>query len=171
MTAIRIRLAGADDAAFMSSILISAMNWSPEHSTSPDDLLADAQVWHYIADWPQPDDQGLIAVDDNGRSLGACWLRYRPLTRPGFGFIAADIPELTIGVRLEARRTGIGRALLRAMADQAQSRGVTALSLSVEHGNPAAYLYRSEGWRTVKAEPDADTMTLDVRAPQSPGLS
>jgi GNAT superfamily N-acetyltransferase len=166
MTAIRIRAAEADDAAFMTSMLISAMNWSPENTTSPAALLADPQVWHYIADWPQPDDQGLIAVDDDGRALGACWLRYRPSTRPGFGFIAADVPELTIGVRSDARHTGIGRALLQAMADQARSRGVTQLSLSVEHGNPAAHLYRSEGWRTVKAEPDADTMTLDVRAAQ-----
>jgi GNAT superfamily N-acetyltransferase len=164
MTAIRIRPADADDAEFMTSMLIAAMNWSPEHTTSPAALLADPQVWQYIADWPQPDDRGLIAVDDDGRPSGACWLRYRPANRPGFGFLAQDVPELTIGVRPDTRRTGIGRALLQAMADQARSRGVTALSLSVEHGNPAAHLYRSEGWRTVKAEPDADTMTLDLRA-------
>ncbi len=162
MPAIRIRAAAAGDAAFMASMLVAAMNWSPGRSTSPAALLADPQVWQYIADWPQPGDDGLIAVDADGRSLGACWLRYRPATRPGFGFLAPDVPELTIGVRSDARRTGIGRALLRAVAAQARARGVTALSLSVEHGNPAAHLYRSEGWRTVRAEPDAETMSLDL---------
>jgi GNAT superfamily N-acetyltransferase len=165
MAATRIRAADAADAAFMTSMLISAMNWSPEHLQSSTALLADPQVWQYIADWPQPNDRGLIAVDDGDRPLGACWLRYRPWSARGFGFIASDIPELTIGVRSDARRTGIGRALLHTMADQARSRGVARLSLSVEHGNPAAHLYRSEGWRTVKSEPGADTMALDLTTP------
>ena len=162
MTAIRIRAADAEDAVFMTSMLISAMNWSPERLNSAAALLSDPQVWQYIADWPLADDRGLIAVDEGGRPLGACWLRYRPSTGRGFGYIASDVPELTIAVRSEARRAGIGRTLLRAMADQARSRGVPRLSLSVEHGNPAAHLYRSEGWCTVKSEPDADTMALDL---------
>ena len=126
MTAIRIRAADAEDAVFMTSMLISAMNWSSERLNSAAALLADPQVWQYIADWPLADDRGLIAVDEGGRPLGACWLRYRPSTGRGFGYIASDVPELTIAVRSEARRAGIGRTLLRAMADQARSRGVTA---------------------------------------------
>jgi ribosomal protein S18 acetylase RimI-like enzyme len=162
MGPIRIRSATADDAAFMTSMLLSAVNWSDAHLLTAPDLVADPQIWNYIADWPQPDDRGLIAVDEARGSLGACWLRYRPSSSRGFGFLAADVPELTIGVRSDARRAGIGRALLRAMAAQAQARGVMRLSLSVEHGNPAAELYRSEGWRIVAAELDADTMVLDL---------
>lgn len=170
MTAIRIRPAGADDAIFMTSMLISAMNWSPEHQQSRAALLGDPQVRQYIAGWPQADDRGLIAIDDAGGSLGACWLRYRRSASRGFGFIASDVPELTIGVRSDARRAGIGRALLRAMAAQARAEGVTRISLSVEHGNPAADLYRSEGWRTVISESDADTMVLDLTAAPRNGL-
>jgi GNAT superfamily N-acetyltransferase len=162
MSPIRIRSAAAGDAPFMTSMLVAAMNWSDEHQLADVDLLADPQVWNYIAEWPRPDDRGLIAVDEAGGSLGACWLRYRPPVSPGFGFLAADVPELTIGVRSDARRTGVGRALLRATAEQARARGVTRLSLSVEHGNPAADLYRSEGWRIVVGESDADTMVLDL---------
>lgn len=152
----------------MTSMLISAMNWSPEHQQSGADLLADPQVRQYIAGWPRAGDRGLIAVDDADQSLGACWLRYRTSSGRGFGFVASDVPELTIGVRSDARRRGIGRALLRAMADQARAEGVPRLSLSVEHGNPAADLYRSEGWRTVVSDSDADTMALDLTVPTQP---
>ena len=30
---------------------------------------------------------------------------------PGYGFVAADIPELTLGVASQARGRGIGKAL------------------------------------------------------------
>jgi hypothetical protein len=103
-----------------------------------------------------------------GLPLGACWLRYRPVSNPGYGYVAADIPELTLAVRRDARGQGIGRALLRAIAAAARAAGLTSLSLSVEHANTiAARLYRSEGWRIVKSEIDADTMLLDLRQPQS----
>jgi len=159
---IEIRPAIAEDAAFMTMMLVAAMNWSDAHQLSSADLLADPQVWNYIADWPRADDHGLIAADQAGASLGACWLRYRPSSSRGFGFLAPDVPELTIGVRAEARRAGVGRALLRDTAKQAQARGTARLSLSVEQGNPAAHLYRSEGWRVVMSDVEADTMVLDL---------
>jgi GNAT superfamily N-acetyltransferase len=158
----RIRSATADDLVFMTSMLLAAADWSEAHELTAAGPLADPRIRAYIADWPRPDDRGLIAVDEAGTSLGACWLRYRPSSNPGFGFLAADVPELTIGVRADARRAGVGRALLRAVAGQAQAEGLTRLSLSVEHGNPAADLYRSEGWRVVVPEVDADTMVLDL---------
>lgn len=159
---IGIRPATARDAAFMTTMLVAAMNWSDAHQLSSSDVLADPQISGYIADWPRADDHGLIAVDGAGASLGACWLRYRPASSRGFGFLASDVPELTIGVRAEARGAGVGRALLRDTAKDAQARGTARLSLSVERGNPAANLYRSEGWRIVESDVEADTMALDL---------
>jgi GNAT superfamily N-acetyltransferase len=171
MPTIAIRAADADDTVFLTSMLITAMTWVPDDPASPAAVLADAQVWQYIAEWPRPGDHGLVAVDEQGRPQGACWLRYRTARSPGFGFVAPDVPELTIAVRSGARRMGIGRALLQAMAEQARSRGVTRLSLNVEHGNPAARLYRSEGWRTVEVDADAETMTLDLGVAGAPALT
>jgi ribosomal protein S18 acetylase RimI-like enzyme len=167
MCAIQIRPAAPDDAPFLVSMLLEAVNFSPEGRQDPAVVLSDPQVAHYITGWPQAGDRGLVAVNDEGLPLGACWLRYRPVSDPGYGYVAADIPELSIAVRREARGQGIGRALLRAIAAEALTGGVTMLSLSVEHANKtASHLYRSEGWRILKSETDADTMLLDLREPQ-----
>lgn len=162
---IMIRAAGPDDTGFMTSMLVAAMNWSPDRQHAAGVILSDPQVAKYIIGWPQPGDRGLIATDDEGAPLGACWLRYRSATEPGYGFLSADIAELTIAVQASARGNGIGRALLHALTADARAVGITRLSLSVEHGNPAAHLYRSEGWRTVQIESDADTMLLDLAEP------
>ena len=165
MDSIQIRGAGPADAPFLTSMLVAAVNFSSDRQQDPAVVLSDPQVAHYIAGWPRDRDRGLVATTDHGLPLGACWLRYRLVSNPGYGFIGPDTPELTIGVCRHARGRGIGRALLRAIAAEARADGLTTLSLSVEHGNHAAsYLYRSEGWRTVKSEIDADTMVLDLTA-------
>lgn len=50
-------------------------------------------------------------------------------------------------VALSARRSGAGRALLQAAAEQARARGAASLSLSTALDNaPAQALYESLGW-------------------------
>jgi len=163
MDAILIRRAGPADAPFLTSMLVEAVNFASERQQVEAAVLSDPRVAQYIAGWPQDRDLGLVAFTDHGLPLGACWLRYRPVSRPGYGFVAPDIPELTMGVCRQARGRGIGRALLRAIAAEARADGMTTLSLSVEHANHiGSHLYRSEGWRTVKSEIDADTLVLDL---------
>ena len=79
--------------------------------------------------------------------MGAAWLRFLPAADPGYGFVAPDVPELTIGVARDWRGRGVGRALLRALAGQARSAGIRRISLSVERKNFAQKLYLSEGYR------------------------
>ena len=161
----RIRAARPADAPFLLSMLLEAVNFSPDHEQDPAVVLSDPQVANYVAGWPRDRDRGFIAVGEDDEPLGACWLRYRPPTDPGYGYLDADTPELTIAVTRETRGTGVGRALLRAITADAQESGLTKLSLSVEHANRrASRLYRSEGWQTVTSEIDADTMVLDLIA-------
>lgn len=94
--------------------------------------------------------------------MGAAWLRYFPDTEPAYGFVRADIPELAIGVVAEARGRGVGRTLLRALADAARQRGIEHISLSVERANPAARLYLAEGYRVVDRRENSDTMVFDL---------
>lgn len=164
-TGFQIRRAEPADARFLTSMLVAAVNFSPEGQHDAATVLSNPQVANYIAGWPRDRDLGLVAIAEGDLPLGACWLRYRPASEPGYGFVASDVPELTIGVRHHARGRGIGRALLRAIAAQARAAGVTKLSLSVEHANHgASRLYRSEGWRTVTSDGDAETMVLDLAA-------
>lgn len=152
-----LRPATAHDAEFLVDMLVEAVNWRPSTRRSRSEILADPALTHYVRGWPRGSDLGIIAVAE-GNDAGAAWLRFFPSDDPGFGFVVADIPELAIAVSAEWRGIGIGRALLRETFAAASSRGTESISLSVERDNPAAALYRDEGFVTVSSDEHAVTM-------------
>jgi len=125
-------------------------------------VLSTHRTAHYITGWPRATDLGVIAEAD-GERAGAAWLRFFPDADPGYGFVAADVPELTVGVAAHWRGRGVGRALLRAIAERAMSAGFRQISLSVERKNFAQKLYLSEGYQIVdSSDRDSDTMLKDL---------
>jgi GNAT superfamily N-acetyltransferase len=161
LSAMRIRAAVADDVEFIGDMMVAAANWArPDRSR--EEVFADPSCSHYVDGWQRPSDVGVIAVDGD-EPIGATWLRFFTDDDPGYGFVSADIPELSIGVVADSRGQGVGRALMRAIADTARQNGLANVSLSVERANPAANLYLTEGYRIVKSDKWADTMLLDLR--------
>jgi GNAT superfamily N-acetyltransferase len=150
-------------------MLVAAVNWSPEwKKKSRERVLSTPRTAHYIAGWPRDTDLGVIA-EGNGQRVGAAWLRFLPASDPGYGFVASDVPELTVGVAPSWRGRGAGRALLRAIADQARSAGIGQISLSVERKNHAQKLYISEGYQIVDSSgADSDTMVKDLHDGERP---
>ncbi len=158
-----IRPAVASDVGFLADMLVEAVNWSTQwRPKGRARILSAPDTAHYVAGWPQDSDLGVLAEAD-GQPVGAAWLRFLPATDPGYGFVAADVPELTIGVAAGWRGQGVGRALLRAIAGQARARGIARISLSVERKNYAQRLYLSEGYRVVdSSDAQSDTMGTDL---------
>jgi GNAT superfamily N-acetyltransferase len=163
-----VRRATAEDGSFLADMLVEAANWSAQWKRkSRRRVLSAPPTAHYVAGWPLDRDLGVIAEAD-GAAVGAAWLRFLPAADPGYGFVAPDVPELTIGVAADWRGRGVGRALLRALAGQAHSAGVRQISLSVERKNFAQKLYLSEGYQVVdSSDPQSDTMVKDL-APGQP---
>ena len=95
-------------------------------------------------------------------AVGAAWFRLYDASHPGYGFVAAEIPETSIGVEVDWRGQGVGRALLNALVAMARANGHHALSLSVDARNaPALALYRSIGFaQTTGGSADNPTMLL-----------
>lgn len=153
-----LRPATAADADLLTEFLVAAVNWAPGATAAPGDVLADPMVARYVAGWPREGDLGVVAVDQAGRPIGAAWLRRFSAQQPGYGFVAPDCPELSIGVVPAWRGRGVGRALLREVARVAGERGVGQLSLSVARTNPARRLYLREGYVTVAQSADSETM-------------
>ena len=74
----------------------------------------------------------------------------------GFALARSVIDEaelLLLAVPPTQRRSGVGRTMLDAVADEAQVRGATHLHLEMRDGNPAALLYAGAGFREVGRRP------------------
>lgn len=158
----RIRPAVAADSEFLTDMLLEAFNWSGKQQFDREQVLADDHLGRYVDGWPRPGDFGVLATDDDDEPLGAAWVRQLTADRPGYGYVADDVPELGVGVVPAGRGQGVGRALLTALTDTARDGGLERISLSVEPENRAAALYRSLGFVTVGRNGGSDTMVLEL---------
>jgi GNAT superfamily N-acetyltransferase len=111
----------------------------------------------YLAGWGRAGDFGVVAHDQTRHPLGAAWYRLFPAEGPGYGFVAPDVPELSIGVLEHARGQGIGGALLATLLQTAQEQRYRALSLSVDRRNPARRLYERHGFRDASISDSSDS--------------
>lgn len=159
----RIRAAEQADGVFLADMVVEAANWRPGTARPRHEVLAADEHSRYISGWKRPGDAGFVAVAPEGDAIGAAWYRMLPRTDPGFGYVATGVPELVIGVRPLWRAHGVGRALLRELVAAARREGYARLSLSVERGNFATTLYRSEGFAVTSPAQGRDTMVRRLR--------
>ena len=101
---------------------------------------------------------GSEQITHGGRQLESVGVRSESMTEAGglvFGYggiktlgDSADI--MTIGILPQARRTGLGRMLVKALLEEAGRRGARTVFLEVRESNAGArVLYTSEGFREV----------------------
>lgn len=160
-TDFRIRDATAGDRLFLTDMLAEAANWTGDHRLDREAVLGRPDLSHYVSDWPASGEIGVIA-ETADLTVGACWLRFFTADDPGYGYVSADIPELSVAVAPAWRGQGVGRLLLRTLADRALKTGISQISMSVERANRAYQLYESEGYRVVERGHDADTMMVTL---------
>jgi ribosomal protein S18 acetylase RimI-like enzyme len=164
MEDVRCRPAGVDDVRFLAAMLGEAAVWRPDKPTpTGDQVMADPRYEMYLAGWPRHGDYGVVAEGEG--PVGAAWYRTYTETSHGHGFVAADVPELSIAVVASRRHEGIGRRLLVDLIDASRAQGYSALSLSVSENNPARRLYESVGF--VPVEQHGRSWTMVRRADRS----
>ncbi|MGK2948647.1 MAG: N-acetyltransferase family protein [Acidimicrobiales bacterium] len=160
----RNRPAEPADLTFLATMLGEAAVWRPDKPTpTADQVLADPRYAMYLAGWPRQGDFGLVAEQDG--PVGAAWYRRYTEASHGHGFIAEDVPELSIAVVASRRQEGIGRTLLRDLIEVGVAQGYPAMSLSVAENNPARGLYESIGFEHVTKR--GSTWTMIRHASQS----
>ena len=136
-----IRRASADDSAFLREMLYLALFVPPGAPPFPRSILDEPSIDCYLRGWPRRlGDVGLIAVLDD-TPVGAAWLRRFTPDAPGYGFVDAATPELTVAVLEAYRNRGIGMQLIAALKER-----VPRISLSCDPANPACRLYQRAGF-------------------------
>ena len=115
----------------------------------PDAEVAKAvpSVAKYLVGWQRPGDFGFIA-EQNGEIIGAAWARRLSAEELRVLYGDEEAPNVSVGVRPNARGQGIGEKLMRALIGEAARRGL-GLSLSVRSENPARRLYERLGFRDI----------------------
>jgi GNAT superfamily N-acetyltransferase len=139
------RAATAADKELLAQATLENLNWNAPRFTV-EQLHATGEFAHYFESWPGPRDFGLVAETTDGKPVGVVWVTHFTAAGPGYGFVAEDIPELSIWVDEPYRGQGVGKGLLGMAAEMARDRGLRGISLSVEEGNPAARLYERQGY-------------------------
>ncbi len=141
-------------------MLATTADLPPAEPPTVEAVQRDPGMSPYLAGWGRAGDAAVVA-EIGGQPVGAAWFRSFAADTPGYGFVADDIPEISIGVEAGWRGRGVGRALLMALCERARSDGIGALSLSVDAGNaPALALYRSIGFDTAAGDAGHPTMLL-----------
>jgi ribosomal protein S18 acetylase RimI-like enzyme len=150
---------------FLAEMLYEAVNWyddGAEERPPMDDVLAVPENARYVDGWGRPGDVALYALDLHDEPVGAAWYRTFSAAAPGYGYVADDVPEVSIAVYPEFRGQHVGTLLLGALIARAEREGVRALSLSVNRSNPAKRLYARLGFEVVSETPETLTMLRDL---------
>lgn len=148
-------------------MLYEAAYWNSERPRPPKEEFSseEPKLARYLEGWGRPGDAAVVALDlSSGHRFGAVWYRLMTPEEPGYGFVDDSTPEIALAILPDHRGRGMGGALLREIRHVARSRGYGALSLSVEHGNPALRLYERSGFVKLFETEDAWTMKADLSA-------
>jgi len=162
---VTVRLASLADMPFLRDMLWEATAVSATmRARGKEAALALPSVSKYLDNWSRPGDAAVVAVAAPRHHLGASWYRLFPAGAGSYGFVAPDIPELSIGVAAGARGHGVGTALVRALLDRARAQGFNQMSLSVDRQNPARALYERLGFRDAGVSVPEDTSITLIAA-------
>lgn len=150
-------------------MLYEAVNWrddGAEERPSLEETLARPELRRYVEDWGRVGDVAIVALDRLDEPVGAAWYRLYA-DEPAYGFVAPEVPELSIAVYPECRGRHVGGLLLGSLVSRARADGYRAISLSVAVANPARRLYVRHGFEEVPRPDDAEpgdsiTLVLDL---------
>jgi len=115
---------------------------------------------HYAEAWGKTGDLGYIIWETaTGTAIGAAWLRLLTGEQRGYGWVADDMPELSIAVKPDWRGQGLGVLLLQTLLLEAKKTWL-GVSLTVSQGIRALHLYQRAGFEIVNQDEAGLTMQL-----------
>lgn len=159
----RLRPTTPDDLPFLNEMIYEAVHWGDGERPSMDETLARPAIGMLTAGWGRDGDWGLIAESPNGTPIGAAWCRSWTADNAAFGYVADDIPEVSIALARGHREHGLGTQLLTSIIDLARAKGHAKLSLAVEQTNlRAQHVYEKLGFQRTATTAEDYIMVLSL---------
>jgi ribosomal protein S18 acetylase RimI-like enzyme len=155
-TAIEISPLTQADEPFLWEMLYQALYVPEGQPPLPREILQKPEISRYVRGWGKPEDLGFAALDE-GKKIGAVWLRLLKGNNRGYGYVDEFTPELSIAILPEYRGMGIGSKLMAHLIENLPSI-YTAICLSVSSLNPAKRLYQQLGFEVVQKKDESFIM-------------
>lgn len=150
------------ETGILKTMLYNAIFIPPEEVKPPPEIIELPEIAVYIKDFGREGDICLVA-EIEGVIAGAVWTRLFTAGAQGYGFIAPEIPELSMSVLEQYRRQGIGTMLLAGMLKKLASKGFRQVSLSVDLANYAYRMYRKQGCEDYARHDESMTMLRQLK--------
>ena len=125
-------------------------------------VLDEPAIRRYYAGFGEVGTDAGVAAVVGGEVVGACWFRLFAGDDRGYGWVADDVPELTIALAPGYRGQGFGTKLLHAVLAIAVEMGFGSISLSVDPDCPARRVYERAGFIHVGWDDTSMTMQRPV---------
>ncbi|NQU87248.1 MAG: GNAT family N-acetyltransferase [Mariniphaga sp.] len=158
---IKFTEAAKKDLPFLRDMLYEAIFVAEGEDPYPRKILDLPAISKYIDNWKKEGDIGILAYLNN-IAIGAIWGRIFSNENKGYGFVAENIPEMSMAIKSEYRNQGIGTELLVNFFKIAKHAGYNAISLSVDQKNPAVRLYKKMGFKIVDKPGSDYTMLKEI---------
>lgn len=156
-----IRKLEKNETGLLRELFYHAIFMPEDADPLPASIVDHPDLVKYHEEWGREGDIAVVA-EAEGKIVGAAWCRLWKGIEKGYGFIADDIPELSMAVIPEFRSKGIGTLLLEELFRDVKKAGYKALSISVEKRNRAVNLYKRLGFKIVKDKFPDYIMQIDL---------
>lgn len=153
---ITIRALTTEDEPFLWDMLYQAIYVPKGQAPPPKEIIYQPELAWYVEGWGRDRDCGFLASDDNGKSVGAVWLRFAKGGHHGYGYVNDETPELSMALLPDYRGKGIGTQLFERLFDSPCIH--PRVSLSVSAKNPARRLYKRVGFEIIEEAGESVTM-------------
>ena len=148
---------------FLNEMLYEAI-FVPENIQKPSKgIIKLPELSKYTDNWNKNIYDVAIVALYNKKLIGAIWGRIFGSNNKGYGYVAEDIPEISMAILKNYRGNGIGTELIKRIIFEYRKLNVEKISLSVSTQNKAKKLYEKSGFKKVgDEESDNITMILEL---------
>jgi len=147
---------------FLQEMLYEALFVPEGQPKFPKTILEEPEIRKYLKDWNQQEGDIAIVAKAEKELIGAIWGRLFMGTNKGYGFVNEETPEISMAIKKQYRKQGIGTQLLKLIELEYLQLNVDKLSLSVDKLNPAKELYKRNGYRLYEDAGTAITLLKTI---------